>query len=96
MIEIISDSFKFAFKMMPILTLVAKLIPVTIESTMFSFFTGLGILSWQFFSRMWGNIINLFFKIDKENINEIWKLYATAAVCSFIPITIIWLLPSTE
>ena len=44
-LELFSDSFKYAFKAMPAMALIAKLIPVTIESAMFAFFTGLGTVT---------------------------------------------------
>jgi len=78
------------------MALVAKLIPVTIESALFAFFTGLGNLNYHFLARLWGNLINLYFDVKKENIGEIWKLYAVATVCSFLPILLVWMLPTSD
>ena len=78
------------------MALVAKLIPVTIESAMFAFFTGLGTLNYLFMARLWGNFINMFFKVEKENIDELWKLLTVATICSLLPLLIIWLLPTKD
>lgn len=76
LVELISDSFSQAFLSMPAMALVAKLIPSTIESALFAFFTGLQNLTYHFIGRILGNIVNEFFGVSKENIKDLWKLMA--------------------
>ena len=92
-VEMISDAFSMAFIAMPALSLVAKLIPHSIESAMFAFFTGLTVLNYFFLAKVLGNLINLYFNVTKENLEPLWKLHVIQAICSLIPMLFIWLLP---
>ena len=69
------DSFLMAFINLPTMSISAKMIPATIESALFAFFTGLRNLNLLFTARIVGNLINLYFKVDKENMEDIWKLF---------------------
>lgn len=55
------DSFLQAFVHMPTMAIVAKMIPASIESALFAFFTGLGNLNTHFLAKILGNLINLYF-----------------------------------
>ena len=68
MVQFISDSFIMSFVIMPTMAVVAKIIPPSIESALFAFFTGLGNLNLFFLAKINGNLINLYFKVDKENL----------------------------
>merc|ERR1719232_529537 len=95
-VEQISDSFSQAFIQMPEMALVAKLIPPTIESTFFAFFTGVGNLTFFFLGRLLGNMFNLYYDVTKEDMSNLWKLHVIQAICSLIPLCFIWLLPETD
>ena len=71
----LGDSFIMAFVAMPTMSIVAKMIPPTIESALYAFFTGLQNLNKYFIAKILGNLINLYFKVDKENIGGLWKLF---------------------
>jgi len=75
-VELISDTFSQAFVQMPEMALVAKLIPATIESTFFAFFTGIGNLTYHFIGRLLGNFINIPFNVTTDNLEDLWKLLA--------------------
>ena len=68
LVEMVSDAFSFAFLTMPIMCLVAKMIPHSVESAIFAFFTGLNILNYFFISKILGNLYNLYFKVTKETL----------------------------
>ena len=67
-VQLFSDAFSMAFMSMPQLALVAKLIPHSIESSIFAFFTGLVIFCYFFFAKVLGNLINLQFKVTKDSL----------------------------
>ena len=94
-IELISDSFSQAFVSMPAMALVAKLIPPTIESALFAFFTGLANLNYHFIGRLTGNAFNLIYDVKKDDMTDFWRLLLIQAVCSLLPILFIWILPTT-
>ena len=75
------------------MAVVAKMIPPTVESALFAFFTGLGNLNKYFIAKILGNLINLYFRVDKENIDGLWKLFVVQAFCALIPLGFIWMLP---
>ena len=79
---------------MPTMALVAKMIPPTIESALFAFFTGLGNLNKHFLAKILGNLINLYFKVDKENMDDVWKLFVVQGLCALVPLAFIWILPT--
>ena len=44
-LQLVSDTFQLAFMAMPLMATVAKLIPHSVEATVFAFFTGISILN---------------------------------------------------
>ena len=60
-VQLISDAFSMSFHAMPAMALVAKLIPHSIESAMFAFYTGLITLTYFFLAKISGNLVNLYF-----------------------------------
>jgi len=86
-----------AFFGMPLLATFAKLMPTSIETSMFALMTGLINLSFHFLSKMVGNVYNaLFFKVDKENLEDLWKCFLLQTFCSLLPLAFLWILPNRE
>ena len=71
-IQLFSDAFSMAFMSMPQMALVAKLIPHAIESSIFAFFTGLIIFCYFFFAKILGNLINIYFKVTNDSLENLW------------------------
>ena len=93
-LEMTSESFLFAFNSMPLMSTVAKLIPHSVESTIFGFFTGLNILFMFVISKIIGNLINIYFKVDKESLDDLWKLYIVQILGIMVSMCFVWLLPT--
>ena len=70
-----SEAVYFAFEVMSAMTLLAKIIPPRVESSMFAMFAGFLALSYWFLARIIGNMVNKFFNVDNENLDDLWKLY---------------------
>ena len=85
-----------AFFAMPLLAIFAKLVPTSIESSMFAMLTGLINLSFQFLSKILGVLINMFFGVTNENLVDLWKLYLIQSICGLLPLALLWLLPTPE
>ena len=96
LIKLISDAFSSSFATMPELALIAKLIPHKIESGLFAFYSGLAILNYWFLAKIFGNLVNLYFKVTKESLDDFWKLYVVHTACTLLPLLFIWLLPSPK
>jgi Na+/melibiose symporter-like transporter len=76
----VTDTLYNAYTTLPGMVLFAKLIPESVESSMFAMLTGLTNFSNLFMSNEVGIFINKFFGVyyDSEtdnNLNEVWKLY---------------------
>ena len=84
-----------SFVIMPTMAVVAKMIPASIESALFAFFTGLGNLNLFFLAKINGNLINLYFKVDKENLEDLWKLFLVQAFLALVPLCFVWMLPTS-
>ena len=79
------------------MAIVAKLIPATIEQSLFAFFTGLNMLNQYFIGRLLGNFINSFTtKTTKDDLSGLWILHIIQACCSLLPLLLIWLLPTPD
>ena len=87
----------YAFLGMPLMAVFAKLMPTSIESSMFALMTGLINLSLYFLSKLIGNLWNkLFFNVTNENLTELWKLFVLQTILSLVPIAFIWILPNRQ
>ena len=65
-----------ALVLMPLLSLVAKVVPESVESSLFALVMGVFNLALGVVNKVTGNLINkLFFGVSKENLSELWKLY---------------------
>ena len=91
-----SEAVFFAFEVISAMTIFAKLIPPKIESSMFALVTGVLNLSYWFLARVLGNVVNRFFGVSKENLEDLWKLFLVQAIVAVIPLVFIWLLPNRE
>ena len=85
-----------AFFAMPLLATFAKLVPTSIESSMFAMITGLINLGFQFLSKQIGLLINKFVGVSNDNLTDLWKLFFIQSICSLLPLTFLWLLPTKE
>ena len=63
---------------------------------MFALIAGLSNLSNLFLANWVTAAWNLWFKIDEDNLEDLWKLLVVRMVFSFAPILLLWLLPSME
>ena len=95
-INLFSESVKFACETMTALTLLAKIIPPKIEASMFSLLGGVLNLSYWVLARLLGNIFNLFFGVSEDNLDELWKLFLIQAITALGPVFFIWLLPNPQ
>ena len=92
----ISDTFQLAFLGMPLLATVTKLIPHSVEATVFAFFTGVVVLNQLVISKLTGNLVNLYFKVDKDSLENTWKLFLIQTLCVFAAMCFDWLLPTVS
>ena len=91
-----SEAVYFAFEVMSAMTLLAKIIPPRVESSMFAMLAGFLALSYWFLARMIGNLVNVFFGVTSESHDDLWKLYIVQSVVALVPILFVWLLPVRE
>ena len=91
-----SEAVYFAFEVMSAMTLLAKIIPPRVESSMFAMMAGFLALSYWFLARIIGNLVNKFFNVDNKNLDDLWKLYLVQSIVALVPILFIWLLPVRE
>jgi len=91
-----TDTIYLALSQMPSMVLFAKLIPSQIESSMFALLMGLLNLSYYTISKLIGNGYNKFFNVNKDNMDDIWKLYVIETIGCALPLAFIWLLPSKQ
>ena len=90
----VTDTLYNAYTTLPGMVLFAKLIPESVESSMFALLTGLTNLSNLFLSKELGIFINSFVGVNEKNLDRIWELYAIQAGCCFVPMFFVWLLPN--
>ena len=81
---------------MPLLATVTKLIPHSVEATVFAFFTGVVVLNQLVISKLTGNLVNLYFKVDKDSLENTWKLFLIQTLCVFAAMCFDWLLPTVS
>ena len=91
-----SEAVYFAFEVMSAMTLLAKIIPPRVESSMFAMLAGFLALSYWFLARVIGNMVNVFFGVTSESLDDLWKLYIVQSVAALVPILFVWLLPVRE
>ena len=94
--DAVTEVLYVTFITLPSQTIFAKMIPSTIESSMFSITTGLINFANLFASKQLGNLFNWYFEVEKENLDELWKLYVVQCVMSVVPIVFLWLLPTRK
>ena len=91
-----SEAVYFAFEVMSAMTLLAKIIPPRVESSMFAMLAGFLALSYWFLARIIGNGVNLFFGVTIESLDDLWKLYLVQSMVALVPVLFVWLLPLRE
>lgn len=85
-----------AFLFMTSNILFAKLIPPNIEASMFALSAGLQNL-FNLFLANWNTIAwNAWFKIDDDNLDELWKLMIVRMVMSMVPLFFLCLVPTRK
>jgi len=97
MTSTVTDTLYNAYTTLPGMVLFAKLIPESVESSMFALLTGITNLSNLFLSKELGIFINSFVGVNDtpiSNLEKIWVLYAIQAGCCFVPMLFVWLLPT--
>ena len=62
------------FIFIPTAIVYGKMIPQNIESTIYALLGGFNILANYFVNRIWGNVINLFFGVNRDFLDDLWKL----------------------
>jgi len=73
-----------------------KMIPNNIESTVFSLLTGLNVFSNFFVNRMFGNFINRFVGVNKDNLEDLYTLYLISFFMSLLPLLFLPIIPSKK
>ena len=81
----VTDTLYNAYTTLPAMVLFAKLIPESVESSMFALLTGIMNLSNLFLSKELGIFINSFVGVTESNLQRVWLLYAIQAGCCFVP-----------
>lgn len=79
---------------LPGYVLMAKLIPESVETSMFALLTGICECCQWFLCPQLGVLINLAVGVTSADLQNLWVLYAVQAVCGMIPLLFLWLLPS--
>jgi hypothetical protein len=90
----VTDTMFLALYYLPSMVLFAKLVPTSIEASMFALLMGILNLSFYVVSKLIGNAYNSFIGIDKNHLDEIWKLYVIETIGTILPILFLWLLPN--
>lgn len=91
--SLIFDTVSTSLAFLPGMVIFAKLIPESIETSMFSLLVGITNAA-MMVSKFTGNFCNLFVGVSTDNLDEFWKLLVTQTVLSLIPIGLVWLLPT--
>ena len=92
----VTDTLYNAYTTLPGMVLFAKLIPESVESSMFALLTGLTNLSNLFLCKELGIFINSFVGVTTESLDKLWILYCIQVGCCFIPMFFVWLLPNRQ
>ena len=64
------------FVNLPTQVLFSKMIPSTIEASLFSIQAGIINFGNFVLAKQLGNFVNLFVGVDKDNLEDLWKLFA--------------------
>lgn len=88
-----TDTVYQALTVLPATVMFAKLIPPSIEASVFSLLTGCLNFANLFASRLMGNFVNLFVGVTDEDLNNVWKLYLYGMPLVLLPIAFVWLIP---
>jgi len=84
------------FTFVPTAVCYSKMIPNNIESTVFALLTGLNVFANFFVNKMFGNFINRFVGVTKDNLEDLYTLYIISLIFALVPLTFIPILPTKE
>ena len=84
------------FIFIPTAIVYGKMIPENIEATVYALLAGLNVVANYFVNRMLGNFINLFVGVDKDSLEDFWKLQLICVIMAFLPFLFICVVPSDE
>ncbi len=79
---------------LPIYILVAKMIPVNVESSMFAILSGISAFSQLVYGRLIGCAINTIPNVDTQDFLQMWVLMLVQFVSAFLPLFFMWLIPT--
>ena len=71
----IFDTLFICLMTLPLSVLYVRLIPRSIEASMYALLTGLANFSELFLNKQLGNFFNLFVGVTTDSMNKIWVLY---------------------
>ena len=92
----VTEILYILFITLPSQVLFAKMIPSNIEASMFSITTGITNFGNLFMARQIGNLVNLFFDVERENLEDLWKLYIVQCGCCLLPLLFLCLIPNRK
>jgi hypothetical protein len=79
---------------LPVLAVVAKLIPANVESSVFGLLSSIQGFSTPVYGRLLGDFYNTFFDVTATDTSQFWCLMLIQFVSAVIPLFFLWLLPS--
>ena len=82
----VSEILYILFITLPSEVLFPKLIPTNIETSMFSITAGITNFGNLVMGKQLGNFVNLFFDVERENLEDLWKLYVIQCICCLLPL----------
>ena len=79
---------------LPIEVCVAKLIPANAESIMFALLQGIGTFGYLVNGKLLASMWNDIFDVTDTDYTKLWCLVTIQLVFAFLPLALLWLLPS--
>ena len=91
----LTDTLIKAYTKLPSMVLYAKIIPATVEASMFAIITGTSNLTKLFLAREVSNAINDINGCNDDNLETcLWKDMLAMMILSLAPMAFVWLLPT--
>ena len=81
---------------LPIYILVAKMIPVNVESSMFAILSGINAFSQLVYGRLIGCAINTIPNVNDQDFSQMWVLMLVQFISAFLPLFFMWLIPTNS
>jgi len=92
--SLVTSSLNYAFQIIPPLVALAKMTPKHVEATMFAFSNTVIIGGKEFGGRTMGVIINEFFNVESDNLEELYKLIIVQMILCLTPLLFLYLIPT--